>query len=432
MNAGTNAAGHALGSLFASSSQKSERLKELVRSQVELLTRELGELKGTAMKVGQMLSMVGESALPPEAVKILKTLQEEAPPLEWKIVQGVLEQELGKEKLSLLEIEEESIGSASLGQVHRAVRKSDGKVLALKIQHPGVDSAIESDLRTIRRLLSVTKLLPEGGRYDLLFDEVRQMLYQEIDYEAERVFTDEFRKLVAEDERYIVPETFPEFSTKRVLATSYEEGVGVDSREVRALSQERRNQLGLSAFELYLKELFVWHKMQTDPHFGNYRVRISRPKNGSSRPDQIVLFDFGAVKTFPDAFLKPYFQMVRGSVTHDFEQIEKGAVGLGFMRPDDDAELKKRFAELCLLIMEPFSEKTSEACPYDFGESDLPARAIRAGKALAFAYRLRPPPRDIVFLDRKMGGVFLFMAKLDARVHARPLLLKYVNALTNI
>jgi predicted unusual protein kinase regulating ubiquinone biosynthesis (AarF/ABC1/UbiB family) len=418
MTAGARAAGHAMGTIFASEDERGERLKQLLLSQVDALTRELGHLKGSLMKVGQMLSVYGEHFLPPEANALLKSLQSQSPPLEWKAIERVLLAELGVEKLAGLDIEHEPLASASLGQVHRARRKSDGRELALKVQYPRVDQAIEGDLKALRTILSVAKLLPTGPRYDALFEEVREMLHQETDYRQELAATDEFRALLADDPRFVVPETFPELSTGRVLATSFEPGVPVDSPEVLALSQERRNALGRAAVELYFRELFLLGRMQTDPHFGNYRVR---PDDACG--DRIVLLDFGAVKRFAPEFLRPYYTMTDGAIRGERAGIWRGAEGLGFLREDDQQDLRDAFASLCLLLVE--AVKGPE--PYDWGSSDLPKRAARQAAELALLFKLRPPPREVVFLDRKMGGVFIFLSVLGTRIAVRDILDTYIE-----
>lgn len=417
LNVGAKAAGHAIGGMFSGEATSEERLKSLLTSQIEILSRELGQLKGSVMKVGQMLSVYGEYFLPPEANALLKSLQNQSPPLQWREIKKVLQRELGTQKLAELEISHEPMASASLGQVHRAVRKSDGQVIALKVQYPGVDQAIEGDLKVLKYVLSVSKLIPKGPQYDQIFAEVREMLHQEVDYSQELKLTEEFHKFLEGDQRFVVPRPIAEFSSKRVLATTLEEGHSVDSPEVQALSQERRNQLSLAVLELYLKELFEFGAMQTDPHFGNYRIRLNE-----SGQDRLVLFDFGAVRKFSPAFLKSYRDLVDGAVHHDKSLIDRAATELGFMLPEDSAELREAFAAVCELICEPF-----QAGAYSWGADDLPKRAARESSKLAFQFRLRPPPREIVFLDRKMGGVFIFLSYLKAKIEGRALIESYLE-----
>jgi predicted unusual protein kinase regulating ubiquinone biosynthesis (AarF/ABC1/UbiB family) len=416
VSAGARAASHAIGGVFASEADKPERFKAMLMSQVELLSRELGQLKGSVMKVGQMLSMFGEHFLPPEVNSVLKSLQSQSPPLVWPQIEKVLKRQLAPEQLALVEIDPEPLASASLGQVHAATLKSDGRKLALKIQYPGVDQAIEGDLKALRSLLALSKLIPRGPAFDELFKEVRQMLHQEVDYSRELESTREFAEALKGDPRYIVPQVFEELSSKRVIATSFEPGVAVDGPEVRALPLERRNAIARMVIELYFKELFELGMMQTDPHFGNYRVRLGE----GGEPDRLVLLDFGAVRKFPQSFLKPYYKMVRGAFARDRALLVEGARALGFVEEGDSAELLDHFAKLCFLIGEPFHSRD-----YDWAASDLPKRVAAQGAQMALSFKLRAPPREVVFLDRKMGGIFIFMSVLKARFDAAASFEKY-------
>lgn len=386
-------------------------------AQVESLIGELGQLKGTAMKVGQTLSMYGEHLLPKEVNEILKTLQQNSPPLAWSAIEPILRRELGREKMDELEVETEPVASASIGQVHRARVKSTGRVLALKVQYPGVDSAVETDLKLLKFILNVSDLVPRGPRFDQIFDEIREMFNQEIDYRRELEFAQLFHRLLKDDPRYLVPEPEPRYSTGKVLATGFIEGTRIDSPEVRALPQERRNRLGMSFLELYLAELFDYKQMQTDPHLGNYRVHIEPDGR-----DRLVLFDFGAVRAVPAEFLKSYSLLVEGGVTQDHRMIEKGGRRLGLLQPPDSLELVKDYVELCLLLTEPFTSGV-----YDWGQSDLPKRVAAKVSRIAVSYKLRTPPRELVFLDRKLGGVFIFLSVLGCVMDGRAAVLEAVG-----
>jgi predicted unusual protein kinase regulating ubiquinone biosynthesis (AarF/ABC1/UbiB family) len=432
MGAGTRAAAHAVGSVFAKEEDREERFKKLLMSQVEVLAKELGQLKGTVMKVGQMISVYGESFLPAEANRVLKSLQNESPPLEWPEIEKVLKRQLGEEKLKLLEIDPEPAAAASLGQVHRAKIIRTGEQIALKVQYPGVDLAIEGDLRALKRIVTVSRILPQRDQVESIFKEVRMMLNQEVDYSKELQNTIDYAARLKGDLRFLLPDVYPEFSTKRVLATRFMEGVPVDSEEVAALSQERRNRLGGAFLELFLKEVFDWGVVQSDPHFGNYQVRI----DPEGENDQLILFDFGAIRSFPKRFLEPYQQMARGAAFRNREELERGAHALGFLRSEDSEELKNTFTDLCYLFTEPFVKRSDEAPPpeetldldgaYDWGKGDLPTRVAKKGSRLIWGSGLRPPPREVVFLDRKMGGVFIFLSVLRTRIKGRELVEKYL------
>jgi predicted unusual protein kinase regulating ubiquinone biosynthesis (AarF/ABC1/UbiB family) len=417
LNVGARAAGHAIGGVF-SGAEKDERLKTLLMSQLKVLSTELGQLKGSVMKVGQMLSVVGEYFLPPEANELLKSLQNQSPPLAWPEIEKVLKRELGKQSLAELEISNEPMASASLGQVHRAVRKSDGAVIALKIQYPGVDKAIEGDIKVLKYVLSVTNLIPKGPKYEQIFEEVKTMLHQEVDYVQEMKTTQEFKELLKDFPQYIIPTPFPEYSTRRVLATTLEEGIAIDSVEAKDFTQERRDKLARNVLQLYFMEIFRFNTMQTDPHFGNYRVRVGK----TPEEDQLILFDFGAVRKFPAKFISHYRELVESSLNQEPKRIAKAATDLKFIHDDDTPEMIEEFVNLCMLIIEPFRGGV-----YNWGETDLPNRVGVSASKLAISFRLRPPPREIVFLDRKMAGVFIFLSVLKAKVDARALLESYLE-----
>lgn len=435
VSAGARVASHAVGNLFVGDDEKAERYKAMVTSQMRALTQEFGKLKGSLMKVGQLLSMHGEHFLPPEANALLKSLQSQSPPLEWKEIEKALKRQLSAELLDTVEIETSSVASASLGQVHKARRKSDGRWLAMKIQYPGVDRAIEGDLKTLKSVLTVANLLPKGPKFDELFTEVRSMLHQEVDYSRELQNTLEYKKNIAsltDGTRYVVPEVFSELSTRRVLTTSFETGYAVDSPEVLSISQDRRNQLGIAMVELYFHELFDWATVQTDPHLGNYRVRLGE----GEKPDQLILLDFGAVRKLPGKFLRPYLEMIRGCLSRDGDQILRGAKELDFIREEDSDELKQIFTELCFMIAEPFYTASTPGVrsdlfeadgSYRWGDSDLSKRVARKGAEFVFTLKLRPPPREVIFLDRKMGGVFVFLSVLKVRLNGPSIAKKYIH-----
>ncbi len=376
---------------------------------VESLVKELGRLKGSAMKVGQTLSLYGESIFPKEVNEILKNLQTKAEPLPWAAMRKMLAQELGEEKLRELEIDETAVASASIGQVYKAKINESGETLALKVQYPGVEEAIDADMRLLKVILAVPGIFPGGLRLEHLLAEIREMFMQEIDYTLEIKAVDRFREYLSGDPRYQVPKTYPRYSSRRVLATEFMAGVRADAPEVQSLSQERRNRLGEAYFDLYLRELLDFKLVQTDPHLGNYLVQVG----GDS--DRLVLFDFGAMREAPEEFLKHYQNLIWGGITHDARSVEKGGRGLGLLQPEDSMDLVDDYVRLCFLLCEPFYGPDA----YDWGSSDLPRRVAGQVKHVAISYKLRAPPREIVFLDRKLGGVFIFLSVLRCQWNGR-------------
>lgn len=431
---GASIASHGITTALKSKEDKEAIWKKLLQNQASLISSELGELKGSLMKAGQMLSMYGEHFLPEEANQLLKSLQSDSPPLTWAAIEPTLKKNLSQEKLDLLEIEKEALASASIGQVHRARIKATGESIVLKIQYPNVDRAIDSDLKAIKTLLSTMKLLPKDLNLNPLFEEAREMLVQETNYELEATLTEEYYERLKGDSRFVVPKIYREFSGPKILASSFERGLRVDDPLIQSLSQERRNKLAMNFLDLYFKEVFEWGVVQTDPHSGNYRIRIDPQGH-----DQLVLFDFGATRSYPESFLTPYRRMIKGALFNDHQVFTQSAIDLKFIEHGDDTELRRIFEEFCFESVEPFIEfndprnthgQIDQNGLYDWKNTDLPQRLSRKVFQIIRQFKWRTPPREIIFLDRKTGGVFIFLSVLKAKIRGRDVLLKYMDRIS--
>lgn len=421
--------GLSAGLQYAGNRIANKSFDDFVTSQAGAFTKEFGELKGSLMKAGQMLSMYGEYFFPPQANQILKTLQSDSPAIEWSVMRSYLENYFTDEQIDALEIDPEPIGTASMGQVHKAQIKSSRQYIALKIQYPHVDEAIDSDVAALKTLLKVSKILPDGLDLTEVFEEIKVMLRQELDYENEARLTKEYHELLKTDPRYVVPRVFDEFSNKKVLATAYIEGLRADHSMIQALSPKRLNRLAENFLELYFKEIFEWNLVQTDPHMGNYKIQID-----PLGMDRLVLLDFGACRKFSPVFIQSYRNMIRGSVLNEQKIFLNASQELGFIRDSDSPEYVQTYTDFCSETVEPFwspedpRNKLKKIAPdgtYLWKESDLPGRVVK--KALQFKnFDLRSPPREIIFLDRKTGGVFIFLAILKAQINARKIIEPYL------
>lgn len=429
VSTGAKLTSYGASSLLSSADKKEEKWKAFLRERAGQVSRDLGELKGSLMKAGQMLSMYGEHFLPPEANELLKSLQSQSPPLDWPQIEATLQTEFSKEQLDQLDIDKNSIGSASLGQAHLATIKATGEQIVLKIQYPGVDKAIDSDLKALRSFMSTLRILPKNLKTDHIFEEVRSMLVQEMDYEQEIEETEKYHQRLAGDDRFVVPKIYRAFCSRRIIATSFERGLSPDDPLVSALSPQRRNRLAAHFLDLYLKELFDWGIIQTDPHLGNYKIRID--KDGA---DKLVLLDFGAIRSYEEHFLVAYRKMVRSALFNDLEGLHQASIQLGFTRSGDDPGLLKIYEDFCLTTVEPFIAfddprntrgQINAAGEYDWKKSDLPQRLTKLVFQMIQKFEVRPPPREILFLDRKTGGVFIFCSVMKAQMNSRAVMLKY-------
>lgn len=428
--AGTRMAGHMTSSLFSSKEEKAEKRKRMLSKQAQYLVAELGELKGSVVKIGQVMALYGEHFLPPEVTEALHTLEENTLPLEWPIIKETLLTELGESKLHSLEIEQSPIGTASLGQVHKAVIKETGEVICLKVQYPGVAKAIDSDLDAVAQLLKIARLVSFGPAFNDWLEEVRSMMHREVNYTLEAETTAHFSDMLKTDKRFIVPNVYFEYSTPTVLATSYEFGENISNEAVQTLPQDRKNRLAKAALTLFLEELFVWHEIQTDPNFGNYRIRIS--EDGL---DKIVLLDFGAVQKYPKEFIDPVCQMISASYHEDLQGVIQGGVALKFMKADWPESVLGEFGKVCIAVLEPLAVNKPLAGPESFNDqgeycwkkSNLPTRIARRAAKSAISRYFKVPPKEFVFLNRKLVGVYTFISVLDGQFNGEDIIKPYID-----
>lgn len=405
-----------VGLKYASTKISNTPFEEFINTQAHSITKEFGELKGSVMKAGQMLSVYGEHFFPPEATQVLKTLQSDSPSIEWPVMREYISEYLDQELLDELEINPDPIGSASMGQVHLAIIKKTHEKIALKIQYPDVDKAIDSDVAALKRILSLSKILPAGVDLTNVFEEIKTMLRQELDYVREAEHTQRYYNLTLGDDRFVIPKVFSKYSNNKVLATEYIEGLKPDHQLIQSLSDTRRNRLAANFLDLYFKEIFDWSFVQTDPHIGNYKIQIDSKGN-----DRLVLLDFGATKQYDSAFISSYKKLIKGAVFENETIFTAGATELGFIIKSDPKDYIEAYKSFCYEMVEPFKAENT----YSWKNNDLPKRIIK--KAMQFKnYDLRSPPQDIIFLDRKTAGVFTFLAILNADINARRIIEPYL------
>lgn len=416
---------YALGVLAQKVGLSSGNKEQLLTQEIQTIVSQLAALKGSAQKLGQFLSIVGESFFSPEIMVILRTLQSDTPPLSWERIHKTLKKQFSAEVLAELEISEVALATASIGQVHRAVIKATGEQLVLKVQYPGVDRTIDSDIKTLRSLLGGISLIPGLPEMDGIFEEARQMMRREVDYVRERDTMEEFRDILKDDRRFVIPKTFPRYCSKRVLASAYVEGLEIASPEVAAFSEDVRSRLAESFLELYFKEFFELGYVQTDPHFGNYRVRI----DADGRP-QFVLFDFGAMRRFPKKFVKRYADMVAATLENDAGSFMAAWKDIGL--ESTSADFSEHLWTASAMIVEPFGLPSTTKRPDDFdslgryhwGRSNLGKEVSQFVYDKKFSFNIKEVPHELLFLDRKLAGVYVMLAKLNAPTRTREILLK--------
>lgn len=397
------------------------------REQATVLAAELGRLKGGAMKAGQLLALFTQNVLPEEAVAALAQLHGLSRPVAWAQLAPVASRALGHARLAELEIDETPIGAASLGQVHRARRIADGARLCLKIQYPGVADAIDSDVRSLARLLLLTRLAPRDLDLKPTLDELTRALRMEADYVREARFLEDYRRRLADDPRYVVPRVYADYSGPRVLTMSFEAGLNVLDPAVQELPLARRNGLAAMLIDIFLVEFFDWGVVQTDPNFGNFRFRLA--EGG----DRVVLLDFGAARRFTAGFVAGYREVVLGALARDRERIVRGASAIDILKADFPDSVKDGFAHMCEVIVEPFADPVQDDAPrrlinaqggYRYADSDMLSRAAAAAARSALTRFYRVPPPELASLHRRLMGVFVMLQALRAEFSARGRLLR--------
>lgn len=378
------------------------------------LSDRLAEMRGAAMKIGQLISMEAGEFIPPELNELLSRLRKNAYSMPLGEVATVLNRNWGKGwEENFPQFIFTPVASASIGQVHKA-RLLDGTQVAIKIQYPGVRDSIDADINNISSLLKIMNLVPQHIDIEHLLEDARRQLHHEADYlgEAEHLFN--FRNLLADDNRFQIPAVLPEWSTDEVLCMEYLEGQPVEYLNRQSI--EQRNRVGTSLLELSLRELFDWGLVQTDPNFANFQY------NPESR--KIQLFDFGASRTYPLQRTEVFRRLIIHTLNDDREAILLAAQETGYLNATDSAPYKELVIELISTACEPLLARGI----YNFAESDL------ASRMADMTLRLRSsqlagqlPPPDVLFLHRKLGGIYLLLNHIKAEVDVYAVMKPYLK-----
>jgi len=372
--------------------------------QVSGLVETLSQLKGAAMKTGQMLSLELSDLLPPEITEVLRKLHDSSAFMPFDQVNKILLKELGPELFKdLKEISETPISSASIGQVHSAVLR--GQKVAIKIQFPGVDKSIKADLALVKK--AVESLLWVQGKpvpLDGFFEECERVLKQEVDYRKEAKFIGQYRQLSAGVHGYRIPEVYEKYSTRRVLTLEFMEGVRLGDWLKSSMTAKERTDFGEKVLNLLFYEFFEWGIVQTDPNFGNF---LYRPES-----DELVLLDFGACNTYSKRLRRDMASLLIVAMTGDSVALVSRAEELSVLDPRESTDTKALFCRMMELIVSVYRK---EMQPFNFASSDY-LQAIRT-TTMEFAGKVKytAPAKDLIFLNRKLGGMFHLLKDLGAK-----------------
>ncbi|MHA3842213.1 ABC1 kinase family protein [Sphingomonas aestuarii] len=375
---------------------------------------QLSQLRGAAMKLGQMISMDAGDVLPAELTAILAKLRDKAHHMPPRQLDQVLTREWGRDwRTRFRHFQAHPIAAASIGQVHRATLP-DGRVLAVKVQYPGVADSIDSDIDNVATLLRISGLLPRTLDIAPLLAEAKRQLREEADYRREAEQMALYADRLADDPRFVVPRPDAEFSTGQVLAMTY-----IDSQPIERLEeapQVDRDRVMATLIELVLRELFEFGVMQTDPNFANYRYQ--------PQDDRLVLLDFGASRPVDPAVVEGYRILFRAGLANDPEAVREAARAIGFL---GEAALAQHGALVDRMIGVILSELGGDG-PFDFGDRAFVGVLREQGMEMAEDRSTwHIPPVETLFVQRKISGTALLGARLKARVDVKSMAARWID-----
>lgn len=370
----------------------------------------LCKVRGAALKIGQMLSLMDETIISPELQRIFERVRQSADFMPTWQMEQVMRQELcdnWKDKFELFETK--PFAAASIGQVHRGVLK-DGTEVAIKIQYPGVADGIESDIKNLTSVLKVANLLPEGLFIENIMRYARKELAWEVDYIREAECARRFRELITKhlpDENFYVPKVIDELSTQKVFTSELISGVPVDKLDtIQGITQEAKDDVSRRIMKLCLKELFEFRYMQTDPNWSNF---FYDPQSKT-----IYLLDFGAAREYSKEFVDKYMKVIHAASLQDKDAVMKSSLEIGFLTGFEAKQFERAHIDSVLILGEAFSTDGK----FDFGTQNTTKR-IHELMPVMLQHRLTPPPEEIYSLHRKLSGIFLMFAKLKAKINCK-------------
>ncbi len=370
------------------------------------VTDQLSRLRGAAMKLGQMISLDAGDVLPAELTAILSKLRDSAhfmPPAQ---LQRVLDTEWGAGwRRRFKHFEATPIAAASIGQVHRATMP-DGRVLAIKVQYPGIAASIDADVDNVGSLLRLSSLLPTTLDIAPLLSEAKRQLHEEADYLREADQMRRYQALLAENPAFILPAPVDELSGKNVLAMDFIKGQPIETLE--SAPQETRDAVMSALITLTLRELFEFGYMQTDPNFANFRWQ--------AESQRIVLLDFGAARAVPPHIVAAYRELMVAGLTEDRAALRAALLSIGFVAP---ATLERHGPAIDAMI-DILIEHLGKPGLFDFADRSFVDRVRHHAETIvADRAAWHIPPADTLFVQRKVSGTALLAVRMHARMPLR-------------
>ncbi|MBT8394139.1 MAG: AarF/ABC1/UbiB kinase family protein [Bacteroidia bacterium] len=385
---------------------ENEAKQRLNKNNAEDIYDGLKKMKGSALKVAQMLSM-DKSILPQAYVEKFSLAQFSVPPLSPPLVTKTFKKYFGKIPSQIFDsFNATSMNAASIGQVHKA--EKDGKKLAVKIQYPGVADSITSDLALVKPI-ATSMFNIKGKDSDKYFREVEDKLVEETDYLLEI----EQSKAVVEACKHIpnlkFPNYYEEYSSERIITMDWMKGIHLSEFTANITNQELSNKLGQALWDFYMFQIHNLKKVHADPHPGNFLV---------SEKGKLIALDFGCMKTIPQDFYVPYFDLAEPENINNPEVFKNKLFELEILRTDDSKEeiafFTRMFHEMLSLFTQPFHDES-----FDFSDAEFFQKIAQLGEQYSKNTELRKMnanrgSKHFIYINRTFFGLYNLMFDLKA------------------
>jgi predicted unusual protein kinase regulating ubiquinone biosynthesis (AarF/ABC1/UbiB family) len=381
-----------------------------VKKTAEAMLKTLGEMKGLPLKFGQMASYIDGLAPPGYEEKFqatLKKLLDKAPPLSPEAASQMVTQELGAPPEQVFGAwEREPFAAASIGQVHRATTR-EGDRVAVKVQYPGMDKAIENDLKSIGMLETVMAPIAKKLNARQTLDELRQVFLSELDYAREAEMADVFRRMNAGDPDVTIPRVHHGLTTRRVLTLELVGGMGYAEFCERG-SHEARSRAGLAIWRFTFRSMLRYGMLYADPHPGNYRFH---------EDGRVAILDFGCVKQLPPDLVEGMKRYMRAAMDSDWQEFDRACVEvLGYDPNDESWDLYRSYT---MELMVPLcTHGTWQCSPEKARETvayltrGIRGLALKDGTTLPTIPHVPKMPQDFTFVNRLQWGLASVLAGL--------------------
>jgi len=367
----------------------------------------LKELKGSALKVAQMLSME-KNILPVEYVEKFSLSQFSVPPLSGALVKKTFRKYFGKNPEDLFdEFSAESVNAASIGQVHTA--KKEDKRLAVKIQYPGVRESISSDLKMVKPIaMKMFNIKKEGS--ESYFQEVEDKLFEETDYNLELKRSQHFSEECRHLPNVKFPRYYPEYSCEKIITMDWMYGIHFSEFTKKQNSQEDSNKIGQTLWDFYMYQMHILKKVHADPHPGNFLI---------SENKELLVIDFGCIKEIPEDFYIPYFELAKEENLKNPEIFFEKLFTLEILREEDSPKEKEFFSKLFYELLELFTRPFNQE-RFDFSDEKFFQEITDLGQRYAKVSDMKGMntnrgSRHFIYLNRTFFGLYNMMHDLKSK-----------------